>query len=128
MAPLEAHQAVGAAGEAVSRIVAAGIGPGAIEMMDRLSIRAAEEATGVGYRLDAGAAVDPFAKASGARVLQDGPTETAKIKTQVESGNVTWDVIDSRGERGGGAGASWGMLSAPKSAARLVEGGGAGRC
>jgi len=41
------------------------------------------------------AAVDPFAKASGARVLQDGPTETAKIKTQVESGNVTWDVIDS---------------------------------
>jgi putative spermidine/putrescine transport system substrate-binding protein len=41
------------------------------------------------------AAIDPFAKASGARVLQDGPTETAKIKTQVESGNVTWDVIDS---------------------------------
>ena len=45
------------AGEAVSAIVAAGIVPGAIEMMDRLSIRAAEEATGVGYRLDAGAAL-----------------------------------------------------------------------
>jgi putative spermidine/putrescine transport system substrate-binding protein len=41
------------------------------------------------------AAIDPFAKESGARVLQDGPTETAKIKTQVDSGNVTWDVIDS---------------------------------
>lgn len=41
------------------------------------------------------AAIDPFAKESGARVLQDGPTETAKIKTQVESGNVTWDVVDS---------------------------------
>jgi glycolate oxidase len=45
------------AGETVSAIVAAGIVPGAIEMMDRLSIRAAEEATGVGYRLDAGAAL-----------------------------------------------------------------------
>jgi glycolate oxidase len=46
-----------AAGEAVSSIVAAGIVPGAIEMMDRLSIKAAEEATGAGYRLDAGAAL-----------------------------------------------------------------------
>jgi glycolate dehydrogenase FAD-linked subunit len=47
----------GAAGAAVSAIVAAGIVPGAIEMMDRLSIQAAEEATGAGYRLDAGAAL-----------------------------------------------------------------------
>jgi len=31
--------------------------PGAIEMMDRLSIQAAEQATGAGYRLDAGAAL-----------------------------------------------------------------------
>jgi glycolate oxidase len=45
------------AGETVSAIVAAGIVPGAIEMMDRLSIKAAEGATGVGYRLDAGAAL-----------------------------------------------------------------------
>ena len=45
------------AGEAVTAIVAAGIVPGAIEMMDRLSIKAAEGATGVGYRLDAGAAL-----------------------------------------------------------------------
>lgn len=46
-----------AAGEAVSEIVAAGIVPGAIEMMDRLSITAAEAATGAGYRQDAGAAL-----------------------------------------------------------------------
>jgi glycolate oxidase len=46
-----------AAGEAVSAIVAAGIVPGAIEMMDRLSIKAAEQATGAGYRDDAGAAL-----------------------------------------------------------------------
>ena len=47
----------GAAGDAVTAIVSAGIVPGAIEMMDRLSIRAAEEATGAGYRLDVGAAL-----------------------------------------------------------------------
>jgi glycolate dehydrogenase FAD-linked subunit len=45
------------AGAAVTAIVAAGIVPGAIEIMDRLSIKAAEGATGVGYRLDAGAAL-----------------------------------------------------------------------
>jgi glycolate oxidase len=55
-----------AAGEAVSAIVAAGIVPGAIEMMDRLSIKATEEATGAGYRLDAGAAL---------LVELDGPRE-----------------------------------------------------
>ncbi len=54
------------AGDAVSAIVAAGIVPGAIEMMDRLSIKAAEEATGAGYRLDAGAAL---------LVELDGPRE-----------------------------------------------------
>ena len=38
-------------------IVDAGIVPGAIEMMDALSIKAAEQSTGAGYRLDAGAAL-----------------------------------------------------------------------
>ncbi len=47
----------GAAGDAVTAIVDAGIVPGAIEMMDALSIEAAEQATGAGYRLDAGAAL-----------------------------------------------------------------------
>ncbi|HEY2666914.1 MAG TPA: FAD-linked oxidase C-terminal domain-containing protein, partial [Actinomycetota bacterium] len=45
------------AGAAVSDVVAAGIVPGAIEMMDRLTIRACEEATHAGYPLDAGAAL-----------------------------------------------------------------------
>src|SRR5262249_54549592 len=54
------------AGDAVSAIVGAGIVPGAIEMMDRLSIEAAEQATGAGYRLDAGAAL---------LVELDGPRE-----------------------------------------------------
>jgi glycolate oxidase len=59
------------AGEAVSRIVSAGILPGAIEMMDRLSIRAAEQATGAGYRLDAGAAL---------LVELDGPREECSTR------------------------------------------------
>ena len=45
------------AGEVVSRIVSEGIVPGAIEMMDNLSIRAAEGATNAGYPVDAGAAL-----------------------------------------------------------------------
>jgi glycolate oxidase len=45
------------AGKTVSDIVAAGIVPGAIEMMDNLSIQACEDATHVGYPRDAGAAL-----------------------------------------------------------------------
>ena len=53
------------AGQAVSDIVAAGIVPGAIEMMDRLSIEACEMATHAGYPIDVGAALI---------VELDGPT------------------------------------------------------
>ena len=45
------------AGEVVSAIVAAGIVPGAIEMMDRLAIEAAEGYAHAGYPTDAGAAL-----------------------------------------------------------------------
>ena len=45
------------AGEVVSKIVSAGIVPGAVEMMDNLSIRAAEGYTGAGWPPDAGAAL-----------------------------------------------------------------------
>ncbi|MEU5546543.1 ABC transporter substrate-binding protein [Streptomyces sioyaensis] len=41
------------------------------------------------------AATDPFAKESGAVVKGDGPTDYAKIKAQVDSGSVTWDVVDT---------------------------------
>src|SRR4029077_616481 len=43
------------AGEAVSAIISAGIVPAAIEMMDALSIEAAEAAVGAGLPLGAGA-------------------------------------------------------------------------
>ena len=45
------------AGQSVSDIVAAGLVPGAMEMMDRLSIEAAEGAVQAGYPLDAEAAL-----------------------------------------------------------------------
>jgi len=46
-----------AAAEAVSSIVAAGVVPGAIELMDSFAIAAAEPLVGAGYPLDAGAAL-----------------------------------------------------------------------
>jgi glycolate oxidase len=45
------------AGQTVSDIVGSGLVPGALEMMDRLSIEAAEGATHAGYPTDAGAAL-----------------------------------------------------------------------
>lgn len=45
------------AAEAVSAIVAAGVVPGAIELMDAFAIAAAEPMVGAGYPLDAGAAL-----------------------------------------------------------------------
>ncbi len=47
----------GDAGTAVSDIVAAGIVPGAMEMMDKLAIQACEDATNAGYPRDVGAAL-----------------------------------------------------------------------
>jgi len=37
---------------------------------------------------------DPFAHASGARVLQAGPVDYAKLRTMVQSGHPVWDVAD----------------------------------
>jgi len=45
------------AGETVSEIVSGGVVPGAIEMMDTLTIQAAEQAVGAGFPTDAGAAL-----------------------------------------------------------------------
>jgi glycolate oxidase len=45
------------AGQVVSDVVSAGLVPGAMEMMDRLSIEAAEGATNAGYPIDAEAAL-----------------------------------------------------------------------
>ncbi|HEV2237545.1 MAG TPA: FAD-linked oxidase C-terminal domain-containing protein, partial [Ktedonobacterales bacterium] len=66
-----------AAGEAVSGIIAAGIIPAAIEMMDALSIQAAEAAVHAGYPLDVGALL---------LVELDGPrAEVAAQQAQVDA-------------------------------------------
>ncbi|MDR5683298.1 MAG: FAD-linked oxidase C-terminal domain-containing protein [Armatimonadota bacterium] len=52
---LAAYRTLEAAGEAVAQVVAAGLLPGAMEIMDRLAIEAAEAAVGAGYPLDAAA-------------------------------------------------------------------------
>jgi len=51
------YRSMAEAGQTVSDIVSQRIVPGAIEMMDALSIKACEEATHAGYPVDAGAAL-----------------------------------------------------------------------
>jgi|SRR5919198_440988 putative spermidine/putrescine transport system substrate-binding protein len=41
------------------------------------------------------AIADPFAQATGAKVVQDSPLDYAKIKAQQQAGNVTWDAVTS---------------------------------
>jgi putative spermidine/putrescine transport system substrate-binding protein len=36
----------------------------------------------------------PFSEETGINVVMDGPTDYGKLKAMVESGNVTWDVVD----------------------------------
>ncbi|MER9740670.1 extracellular solute-binding protein [Mesorhizobium sp. M0187] len=47
------------------------------------------------YQDGQAAALKEFVEKSGATLLNDGPTEIAKLQAQVESGNVTWDVVDT---------------------------------
>jgi glycolate oxidase len=84
------------AGDAVTAIVDAGIVPGAIEMMDRLSIEAAEQSTGAGYRLDAGAALV---------VELDGPREECLVGLErlthlcAEAGALDVRIAQTEAER-----------------------------
>ena len=86
----------GAAGDAVTAIIDAGIVPGAIEMMDALSIEAAEQATGAGYRRDAGAALI---------VELDGPREECLVGLErlttlcAAAGSLDVRVAQSEDER-----------------------------
>src|SRR5882724_10584232 len=40
---------------------------------------------------------DPFAKATGATVVQDGPMNVAKFRAMASSGAPDWDVVDITG-------------------------------
>src|SRR3569623_2995100 len=47
------------------------------------------------YQDGQAAALKEFVDKSGVKLLNDGPTEIAKLQAQVESGNVTWAVVDT---------------------------------
>jgi glycolate oxidase len=85
-----------AAGEAVSGIIAAGIVPAAVEMMDKLAIKACEEAVHAGYPLDVGAIL---------LVELDGPrAEVVEQQKQVEAicrqaGAIEWRLARDDEER-----------------------------
>jgi glycolate oxidase len=70
---LAAFPSTDAAGEVVSAVIAAGIVPAAIEMMDSVTIRAAEAAVGAGLPLDAGAVL---------LVELDGPAVEVEVALQ----------------------------------------------
>ena len=52
----------------------------------------------------------PFAEKFGIQVIEDSPVEYAKILSMVETGNVTWDVVDSGIRAVQQLGSSWGYL------------------
>jgi glycolate oxidase len=95
---LAAFASTDAAGEVVSAVIAAGIVPAAIEMMDALTIRAAEAAVGAGLPLDAGAVL---------LVELDGPAAEvevtlARVRECCAAGDATEvRVAASEAERAG---------------------------
>ncbi len=69
---MAAYRTLEAAGDAVSRIVASGLLPGALEIMDRLAMDAAEAAAHAGYPTDA----------QGMLIVElEGPTEEVEAET-----------------------------------------------
>jgi glycolate oxidase len=95
---LAAFATMGDAGEAVSRIIAAGITPAAIEMMDRLAIQACEDIVHAGYP-DCGAALivelDGPAVESSAFLRQviDICTASGATETRVAAGEAERALI-----------------------------------
>ena len=85
-----------AAGGAVSGVIAAGILPAAIEMMDRVTMDAAEAAVHAGYPADAGAALIVELDGAAAQVDDD----TASVEEICRSNGASWiRVAADRHER-----------------------------
>jgi glycolate dehydrogenase FAD-linked subunit len=86
---LSAYKDLEAAGSAVSRIVASGLLPGALEIMDRLAMKAAEAAVGATFPVGAGAVL--IVELEGERVeveadfhmLRDIITQTSPVEVRV---------------------------------------------
>jgi glycolate oxidase len=82
------------AGQTVSDIVAAGIVPAAIEIMDRLSIQASEAATHAGYSLEAGAAL--IVELDGPLVDCEGRFEEVMVLCRSNSASDVWVAKDDQ--------------------------------
>ena len=95
---------VAAAGDVVSDIVAAGIVPAAVEMMDTLAIEAAEEAVHAGYTLGVAAAL--VVELDGPAEECDDPVRAGQGRSASEHGCTRLHIAGSpRSGRRSGAGA-----------------------
>jgi len=81
---LAGFDAVGAAGDAVAAIIAAGIVPAGLEMMDAPAIRAAEAFCGAGYPTDAAAVL--ICELDG--VEEDVADEAARVRAILQAGGA----------------------------------------
>ncbi len=84
------------AGQTVSEIVSGGVVPGAIEMMDALTIQAAEQAVGAGFDTDAGAAL--IVELDGSRAECDARFETVREACE-RNGATSIRIADDDVER-----------------------------
>ena len=50
---------------------------------------------------------EPFSKQTGIEVLQESPTDYAKLRSMVENRQVTWDVVETGEEFGLESSAQW---------------------
>ena len=82
---LASYGSLQAAGDAVSRVIAAGLLPGAMEIMDRLAIEAAEAAVHAGYPRDAAAVL--LVELEGERAQADA--ELAQLMAVLEASRPT---------------------------------------
>jgi glycolate oxidase len=94
---LAAYHSLETAGEAVAQVVASGLLPGAMEIMDRLAIEAAEAAVKAGYPQEATALLIVELEGETGQV----ETEFAKLKQLIEaSGAYEIRVAQDEAERG----------------------------
>jgi len=80
---LAAYRSLEAAGDAVSSVIASGLLPGALEIMDNLSIQAAEAAVKPGYPLDAAALLIVELEGEHSQV----EAEWARLKAVIDASN-----------------------------------------
>ena len=82
---LASYESLHAAGDAVAQVVAAGLLPGAMEIMDRLAIEAAEASVGAGYPQDAAALLIVEVEGEALQVEE----EFAQVRRVIEASGAT---------------------------------------